>query len=53
MLALPTIWLVNRDEAGQSSTRPNVAVVGIDPAEVADATWATAERTYGLALRSL
>ena len=33
LLALPTIWLVNRDEAGQSSTRPNVAVVGIDPGE--------------------
>jgi TatD DNase family protein len=26
---------------------------GIDPAEVADATWATAERTYGLAAPSL
>jgi hypothetical protein len=33
LLALPTIWLVNRDEGGPSSSRPNVAVVGIDPGE--------------------
>lgn len=33
LLALPTIWLVNRDEAGPSSARPNVAAVGIDPGE--------------------
>ena len=33
LLALPTIWLANRDEGGPSSSRPNVAVVGIDPGE--------------------
>ena len=34
LLALPTIWLVNRDDDGPSSSRrPNVAVVGIDPGE--------------------
>ena len=33
LLALPTIWLVNRDEAGPSSSRPNVAAVGLDPGE--------------------
>lgn len=37
LLALPTIWLVNRDEAGPSSPRPNVAAVGIDPGQ-ADAS---------------
>lgn len=29
LLALPTIWLVNRDEAAPA--RPNVAAVGLDP----------------------
>lgn len=38
LLALPTIWLVNRDEAGPSSARPNVAAVGIDPGEADAAT---------------
>lgn len=38
LLALPTIWLVNRDEGGPSSARPNVAVVGIDPGEADSAT---------------
>jgi hypothetical protein len=33
LLALPTIWLANRDEGGHGSARPNVAVVGIDPGE--------------------
>jgi hypothetical protein len=37
LLALPTIWLVNRDEAGPSSARPNVAAVGIDPGEADNA----------------
>jgi hypothetical protein len=37
LLALPTIWLANRDEDGPSSSRPNVAVVGIDPGEADDA----------------
>ena len=36
-MALPTIWLVNRDEGGNSS-RPNVAAVGIDPGEADQAT---------------
>jgi hypothetical protein len=30
LVALPTIWLANRSEEG-TSTRPNVAAVGIDP----------------------
>jgi hypothetical protein len=30
LVALPAIWLANRDDEG-SSTRPNVAAVGIDP----------------------
>jgi len=38
LLALPTIWLVNRDEAGPSSPRPNVAAVGIDPGEADEAS---------------
>jgi hypothetical protein len=38
LLALPTIWLVNRDEGGPSSSRPNVAVVGIDPGEAEEDT---------------
>lgn len=33
LLGLPTIWLVNRDEGGPASSRPNVAVVGIDPGD--------------------
>ena len=37
LLALPTIWLANRDEDGPSSSRPNVAVVGLDPGEADDA----------------
>ena len=41
LLALPTIWLVNRDEAGPSSSRPNVAAVGIDPGEADNAAGAT------------
>jgi len=41
LLALPTIWLVNRDEAGPSSARPNVAVVGIDPGEADSAASAS------------
>lgn len=36
LLTLPTIWLVNRDEAGESSSRPNVGAVGIDPGEADD-----------------
>jgi hypothetical protein len=32
LVALPTIWLANRNEEG-SSTRPNVAAVGIDPGQ--------------------
>jgi len=38
LLALPTIWLVNRDEGGPASSRPNVAVVGIDPGEADEDT---------------
>jgi hypothetical protein len=30
LVALPAIWLANRDDEG-ASTRPNVAAVGIDP----------------------
>ncbi len=37
LLALPTIWLANRDEGGPASSRPNVAVVGVDPGEADDA----------------
>jgi hypothetical protein len=40
LVALPAIWLANRDDEG-SSTRPNVAAVGIDPGRAdadADAT---------------
>jgi hypothetical protein len=37
LVALPTIWLVNRDEGGDSS-RPNVAAVGIDPGEADQAS---------------
>jgi hypothetical protein len=33
LLTLPAIWLVNRNEDGSSSSRPNVAAVGIDPGE--------------------
>lgn len=36
LLALPTIWLVNRDEGGSSTARPNVAAVGLDPGEADD-----------------
>jgi hypothetical protein len=36
LVALPTIWLANRNEDG-SSSRPNVAAVGIDPGEADDA----------------
>lgn len=35
-MALPTIWLVNRDDGGRNSARPNVASVGIDPGEAHD-----------------
>ena len=31
LLALPTIWLVNRSD--DDSARPNVAAVGLDPGE--------------------
>jgi hypothetical protein len=31
VVALPTIWLANRDDGG--SSRPNVAAVGIDPGQ--------------------
>jgi hypothetical protein len=33
LVALPTIWLANRNEGGSSSSRPNVAAVGIDPGQ--------------------
>lgn len=39
LLALPTIWLVNRSGDGPGSARPNVAAAGIDPGE-ADRTTA-------------
>jgi hypothetical protein len=32
LIALPTIWLANRSE-GASSSRPNVAAVGLDPGQ--------------------
>jgi hypothetical protein len=32
LVALPTIWLANRSDGG-TSTRPNVAAVGIDPGQ--------------------
>ena len=38
LLTLPTIWLVNRDDAGESSSRPNVGAVGIDPGEADEAS---------------
>jgi hypothetical protein len=34
LVALPTIWLANRSE--ESSTRPNVAAVGLDPGQADD-----------------
>jgi hypothetical protein len=33
LVALPTIWLANRSDDGSSSSRPNVAAVGIDPGQ--------------------
>lgn len=33
LVALPTIWLVNRGEDGAGSSRPNVAAVGLDPGD--------------------
>ena len=33
LVALPTIWLANRSGDGPSSSRPNVAAVGIDPGQ--------------------
>ncbi|CAN5808500.1 hypothetical protein BH24ACT5_BH24ACT5_18950 [soil metagenome] len=33
LVALPTIWLVNRNEDGAGSSRPNVAAVGLDPGD--------------------
>jgi hypothetical protein len=41
LIALPTIWLVNRAEDGPGSSRPNVAAAGLAPGE-ADATVAAA-----------
>jgi hypothetical protein len=35
LVALPTIWLANRSDEG-SSTRPNVAAVGLDPGQADD-----------------
>ena len=43
LLALPTIWLANRDEDGPASSRPNVAVVGVDPGEADDAAQSPAQ----------
>jgi hypothetical protein len=40
LVALPAIWLANRDEG--SSTRPNVAAVGIDPGRADDDAGAAA-----------
>lgn len=37
LVALPTIWLVNRSEDGAGSARPNVAAVGLAPGEANDA----------------
>jgi hypothetical protein len=33
LIALPAIWLVNRDDDGPGAARPNVAAAGIDPGE--------------------
>lgn len=41
LIALPTIWLVNRAEDGPGSSRPNVAAAGLAPGE-ADASVAAA-----------
>ena len=38
LVALPTIWLANRSEDGSSSSRPNVAAVGIDPGQADSAS---------------
>ncbi len=38
LLALPTIWLVNRSGDGPGSARPNVAAAGIDPGEADHST---------------
>ena len=41
LVALPAIWLANRDDEG-SSARPNVAAVGIDPGHADDGAGAAA-----------
>lgn len=33
VIALPTIWLLNRDDDGPGAARPNVAAVGMNPGE--------------------
>ena len=45
LVALPTIWLANRSDDGPSSSRPNVAAVGLDPgqADAADGAAAAAD----------
>lgn len=48
LIALPAIWLLNRNEDGPGSARPNVAVAGIDPGE-ADASTAAAAAAPELA----
>jgi hypothetical protein len=40
-VALPAVWLVNRDDEQASSNRPNVAAVGLDPGEAPPRTGAT------------
>jgi hypothetical protein len=42
LVALPTIWLANRSDDGPSSSRPNVAAVGIDPGQADAAAGAVA-----------
>jgi hypothetical protein len=41
LVALPAVWLANRNDEG-SSTRPNVAAVGIDPGQQDDGSGAAA-----------
>lgn len=43
VIALPAIWLANRDDGDRSSSRPNVAAVGIDPGEADRSTAVAAE----------
>ena len=46
LLALPTIWLVNRSGDGPGSARPNVAAAGIDPGQADRSTTAVTRDAF-------